>query len=256
LRLFFDNLLLYAAVALTPSTETSSLPSTNLLGAFRSKPWRTGATQAAETLVIDLGSAKAVTSLILLDHTLTNADTGLAIQGNSSNSWGSPAFSQNLTWTSGTITQTFASQNYRYWRLTFTKTSSAETRDIGVLFLGTYYDSTEQPDYDGYQRQVTDLSVSQRTIGGQLFVDKRSQFRAIKLDFAQCNAAQVNQIVTVLKLVGTAVSFFVIVDTNGTGELAETIYVKFSPSTMPMPKVDGFDADLTYTISLLLEEQL
>jgi len=92
---------------------------------------------------------QAVTGAILLNHTLLNTDSAIAIQGNAADSWGAPSFSQALTWSAGVIAATFGSQSYRYWRLTYTKASAGVTRDIGRLFLGAYYQPTDPPDWAG-----------------------------------------------------------------------------------------------------------
>ena len=90
MRVFYDNLIDKTGVTITPSSQVSTLPASNLAHEFRKRVWRTGTSTAAENVVFNLGSAKAVTSVILLDHTLTAGDSAIALEANSADSWGAP----------------------------------------------------------------------------------------------------------------------------------------------------------------------
>lgn len=255
MRFWYDNLIDYSGVAITYATQNSSFPASNVANALRSKPYRTGATIAAEYVQFDLGSAKAVTSFIVLDHTLTSGDTAIKIEGNSSSSFGLPAFSQSLTWSSGVISQTFASQSYRYWRFSFTKSAAGETRDIGRLHLGTYYTTTERPDYDGWRRGQEDLSSVQRTVGGQRYTDARPAYRTGRYDFSSIANTSKDSLTTLIDRVGIHTPFFAQIDeTASSGEVKEILYVNLK--SRPEFDVDAFDADYMWSTTIDLEEQL
>jgi hypothetical protein len=252
-RIFFDNLIDAAGVVLTPSSEISTLPAENVIHPFRKKPWRTGTSTAAETLVFDLLTAQAVTAIILLDHTLTNADTLIKIEGNAADVWGAPSFSQALTWASGTIAAVFASQSYRYWRLSFTKSAAGETRDIGRIFLGTYYSAEEQPDFDGYGDELIDPSREQTTPGGQSYVEALEQFSEVRCTFSRCPNSQVESLRTIAEAVGQQVAFFLQVDT--TTPTDKIWYVKLK---RPFEReASGWDLTgaIAWDVSLELKEQ-
>jgi len=256
MRFFYNNLIDVSGVTITGSTTTSGYPATNVAHEFKTKVWRTGSTVAAETLTFDLGSAKAVTAVILLAHTLTASDTSIQLLANSSDSWGSPAFTQALTHASNVISQTFSSQTYRYWRITFTKSAAGETRDIGRVFLGTYHETAIQPDYDGFDLDPQDRTTKQKSIGGQTYADQRSQYRMLSLDWSGVSQSQMTNFKTIADTVGAHTSFFVQVDPNATAgtEPKEVLYVKFAK--MFGRKVEGMDSDLVWETKMELEEQL
>lgn len=255
MRFWYDNLIDYSGVAITYATQNSSFPASNVANALRSKPYRTGTTLAAEYVQFDLGSAQAVTSFIILDHTLTSGDTAIKIEGNSSSSFVSPAFSQSLTWSSGVISQTFSNQSYRYWRFSFTKSAAGQTRDIGRLHLGTYFTTTERPDYDGWKRGQEDLSIVQRTVGGQRYTDPRPAYRTGRFDFSGIPNTSKDSLVTLIDRIGIHTPFFAQIDeTAAGGETKEVIYVNLKDR--PEFTVDGFDADYIWSVTLDLEEQL
>lgn len=254
MRFFYLNLIDGAAVVLTPTSEVATLPVENITNEARSIPWRTGTSTATERVVIDFGSAMAATSVILLDHTLTAADSAITLEANATDSWGAPSFSTTLTWTADAIAKVFASQSYRYWRLSFTKSSAGEFRDIGRVFLGTYYETAEQPDYDGYKDELIDLSDMVKTPSGQSYVDLRDKFRTFTCDFSRIPQSEVTSMRALADYVGTSISFFQQVDAAGSAPLNECVYVKLRKNIKP--DVAGMDSDLTWNITLEAEEQL
>lgn len=252
MRFFYNNLIDASGVAFTASSEVSTLPGSNIADEFRARPWRTGTSSAAENIVIDLGSAQAVTAVILLDHTLTSGDSGITLEANSSNAWGAPAFTQSLTWATGTIVATFSTQTYRYWRIKFTKSSAAQSRDIGRVFLGTYLEPTDSPDYDGYSEELDDLSRSMTTRTGQTWVDEQPQFSVINLSLSRFGQTDVDNIKTMFRAVGKSKSFFVQVQTSS--PLNDYWYVKFRRSYSR--DVAAYDGGFKWDFPLEMEEQL
>lgn len=255
MRFWYDNWIDYSGVVFTESSENSAFPSSNVANQLREKNWRTGTSAAAEWIQFDLGSAKAVTSILLLDHNLTASDTTLKIEGNTTSSFAAPAFTQAVTWASGVISQLFSTQTYRHWRFSFTKSAAGETRDIGRLFLGTYYTTTERPDYDGWRRGHEDLSIVQRTVGGQRYAEARRRYRMGRFEFSAISTTQKDSFLTIVDKVGIHTPFFLQVDeTASTGEPKEIVYVNFK--SLPEFNVSAFDSDFIWDTSLDVEEQL
>lgn len=90
-RLSFTNLV--AGGTVTPSSEDADYPAEYVKDAGRPfLPWRTGAL-GEQTLVVDLLGAPAGQVLIVLNRTNF---TSAKVQGNTTNSWGSPAVSQDV----------------------------------------------------------------------------------------------------------------------------------------------------------------
>lgn len=254
MRLFYDNLIDKAGVVVTPITEATGFPAYNVINGQRSWIYRTLATVALEAIVFDLGSAKAVTSVILLDHTLTAGDSLIKLQGNASDSWGAPSFSQTLTWAEDVISAVFASQSYRYWRVTFTKASSGVTRDIGRIFLGTYFEPVDTADANGYERDTEDLSITSRSAGGQDYSEARPQARMLKLSFDRSPDADKLGFVALADLCGLHTRFFLQIDPSGTGEMVEPVYGKLADH--PKWRVGAFDGSFYWNGQVSFRESL
>jgi hypothetical protein len=252
--LFWNNLSDNAT--LTASTADSYWPVSNLQNDQKVRVWKTLGTQATESVVFDLGSAQAVTSFIAHYHNFDGTETAVSIQGNSANSWGSPAFSQTVAYTATTMAATFASQSYRYWRFVFTKPSSGAIRSIGRVFLGTYYDTGSQgdPDFDGLQAAVNDASVATDNLYGQTYTEKRGQFYTFQIDQTFLPESIQAQLRTIVAAVGNWKTFFIQI--RSTAPFNNYFYVLLADS-QPLPsKVDGMDTDLTWSNTLKLKEQL
>jgi hypothetical protein len=117
MRLLIDNLLNDAT--LTANNPSTAFPASNIISDRLTERARFDS-----TLLIDLGSTMTVTAVAY-----GGASTAITLQGNSTNSWGSPAFSQALT-----ASVTFISASYRYWRISTGVTDSR----IGYFYLGEY----------------------------------------------------------------------------------------------------------------------
>jgi hypothetical protein len=114
-----------------------------LLDLDRMTTWRTTA-DSAENIVIDLGSAQTPTLFILGDHNLTAAAT-VTLEGNASDSWGSPSFSYEFTSIADPLYYYIpTTETYRYWRITFVDSANPDTYiEAANLFLGTYLQLTQ-----------------------------------------------------------------------------------------------------------------
>jgi hypothetical protein len=256
LRLFYNNLIDASGVGISSTSQAStSLAPANVAHEFKTKVWRTGTSVAAESITFDLLSAKDVTSLILFAHTLTGSDTSLELRASTDNFAASDVLIATLTYAASTIKATFSVQTYRYWRVKFTKSAAGESRDIGRIFLGTYYETPIQPDWDGVKITPKDLSAKTRSAGGQTYTDRRSRYRTVTTDFSGVSTTMKDGIKTVTDLTGTATSLFLQVDPNGATELSEIFYVKF---TEAVPReADGIDAsDVTWDLKMDFEEML
>jgi len=97
----------------------------------RNTIFRTGSTY---TVVIDLGSAQQITAFALLDHNVTTGGT-FTLQANTSDSWGSPAYSQVVTIQDPMYL--YLDETYRYWRLVPVD-GAISYFEAGELFLGQY----------------------------------------------------------------------------------------------------------------------
>lgn len=128
------------AVSVTASTEATGYDVENLWDGNPAKPWK--ATAATGNVVWDFGSAVNVDLVALIHHNLT-AGLEVRIQGNASDSWGSPSLNQQITipaydqdgfpvnpW----IDLSSLSNSFRFWRLVVVGTNGANVA-IGEVWL-------------------------------------------------------------------------------------------------------------------------
>lgn len=213
MRILYDNLIDYSGVTLTESTQASDLPAENVIHPHRAKVWRTGTSGADETLVMDLGSSKAVQAFVVLDHTLTSGDSAIKIQGHSSDSWASPSVNVTLSYNADVIQYYWgASQTYRYWRFIFTKSAAGVTRDVGRIFIGPYYECDSKPSYDSLVITPTDMSDSERAISGATYSDQRDIYHDVTCDFDYVDDTQMDYFKTIANMCGTHTPLFVDID--------------------------------------------
>src|SRR3990167_2218268 len=91
-KLLYDNLGLNATWS--ASTEVATLPAANLGTANRNRACRT-TSKATQWFKADLGSALAVGAAALVSPNVTQTAT-IVIEGNATDAWGAPTYSQAL----------------------------------------------------------------------------------------------------------------------------------------------------------------
>ena len=146
MRLLIDNLLESATI--TVNGSNSSFPKENLYSDII-----TERTEFDDYVVIDLGSTTAVNTVAYFSTT-----DDITIQGNATDSWGSPSYSSVLS-----SNVTFISQSHRYWRIF---TNETDTR-LGYFYLGNYMQLPEHSFTNVPVPETTD--VVSVTSGGQIY---------------------------------------------------------------------------------------
>jgi hypothetical protein len=116
-----------------------------------------GICQYTTSIVIDLGSDKKVTAIGVLNSSAT-----ITVQANTSDSWGAPAYSLNITEPIHLIDQT-----YRYWRI---YTSAVGSQYIGQFYLGVPLEADYAQAGSVPQIQASDIENFSAT--GRYFASK------------------------------------------------------------------------------------
>ena len=255
MRIIWDNLVDYSETVVTAGSEAADLPVSNILHHHRTRVYRTGASSAAEYILIDFGSARAVQALVLLDHTLTNSDSGLKLQGNATNSWGSPSVDETLTFHAGTLAHFLsAAQTYRWWRISFTKSAAGESRDIGRVFLGPYYECVKDISFGGLTIKPVDLSDTKKSLGGQTYSNPKDIYDEIDAEFGYILDAQMTAFRTIAAATGTHTPFFISCDPTSK-PYDWLYYVKFAE--FQAQKVEIYKSSLPmWSTRMKFEEQL
>lgn len=173
---YFDQ-----ASLLTPSSEKTGYPILNAINIQLAKIWRMES-DSAEEVVIDLGTAKEVSFVGIAGHNLSSS-ADVRLQGNSSDSWGSPPFEVVIPAGESIMFKKFALTSYRYWRLYLDDPTNVTTYlYIGRIFLGPVQQFTYQFSSE-FAIELLDSSVVQYSISGQLFGDDGIIARRVPLTF-------------------------------------------------------------------------
>lgn len=156
---------------LEASSAAANFPVTYLQNIHLAKRWRaTG--DSDEYIIIDAGDGNTLnpTAAAIAGHNLTSGTT-VKIQGNATDSWGSPTVDETITWRSGTMVHFFTGSALRFWRFHFADASNPdEYIEIGRLFLGTYLQMPGvEPAFDLPRRSTATVAAS---ITGQVYVDR------------------------------------------------------------------------------------
>ena len=206
-----------ASATLTASTENSQFPATNVQNYQPTLVWSTTGVQASETLTIDLGTATTIDTFIVSSHDFDGTETSVKIQGNATDSWGSPTIDETMTVIVGQpFSKTFTATSLRYWRFIFTKVTSATIRSVGRLWLGNEIDtgSLGDPDYGGAEPITNDRSKRSKSIGGQTYIEVKNQFESFKLDLSKVPESVMNTYVTEFGLMGTSTPYFIVISSQ------------------------------------------
>lgn len=133
---FADNLT--AQAVLTPLSEDSVYPVSNLKIEPIAKPWRTIEGQTAgQTLQIDFSSAKDADIVALVNHNLT-VNAVITLNGGSSAAPDGGEFQTVISPTARTARRIFTAQSWRYWLLDIDDPLNGDGYiEIGMLVLGS-----------------------------------------------------------------------------------------------------------------------
>jgi len=138
MRITYTNLIDAGTVG-SASTVNLLYPVANIQNQRLSKRWRS-TTPTAQTVVINLGSAKAVDTVAVLGHNLSGS-AAVSVEAHTSDSWGTPALSAiSLTYNAGVILKYLAAaQTFQYWRFTLDDPTNTDGYvEMGRPWLGTY----------------------------------------------------------------------------------------------------------------------
>lgn len=254
MRIIYNNQALAGRyTTLLSSSSAGGNPATNALHPFRSYLWTTGTSTANEYIELQFPAAVSIGAIALFDHSFVNGADTLRIKANSSSSWGSPPHNVALTIASQ-ISAVWTPASYQYWRLELTKASAGVARTLGVLMLGSYYDTPYAPDYDGgYSEELIDPSRPVKSISGQTFTEDLPKYRKFKTEFSFNTQATKDALTTIFNSIGVGGQCAFQVENSG--GLTELIYgrmTKLSPF-----KVSGWDdTNHRWDVGMEFEEQV
>jgi hypothetical protein len=258
MRVTYNNFLTPGAATITAfSTATGYLPS-NVAHPHKTKLYASAYTGAQdEYLIFDFGAAITIDAIGIINQSGMD-QFAWTYDANSSNSWGSPAY----TLANGENTQGFvgtnqidylgANRTYRWWRFLYQKLTGWPQIFVGG-FQFCKLATLPTPSYAGYSVSTTDPSRISKSAGGQTFAEKLPKFREFDFEWDNISATEMATMQTFVNSVGTSDPFLCKVMLTGS-ELTETLYLRLKKT--PNFQVVGFDSTLRYSASMSAEEML
>lgn len=271
IRLFYDNRG-FDLLSLVPSSEATTLPALNVQNEFRTKVWRTGATQTEESIVADFGTAYSVDACIVHYTNVPKylngviVDTVYEIQANVADDWSSPPThaTLNVQWGDSEFNPPnllyfipadvgFSPMNYPFFRYTFTKSAAGETRDTGRIFLGKMYETPVAPLRNGVEVGFVDGSEKFKGVGLNTFVEIKDKYKVITISFPPVPQTMMETLNRIYQLNGESINMYLQV-----GQYApynEILYVKMVGMLKKKLRVPQSTAPY-WEVQLQFEEQL
>lgn len=203
MRIHSPNMIDDTDNTLTASSEVVELPAENIQDPRVSKQWRTTG-DTDEYIVIDAGAGNTLTpsSAVVLGHNLTNAST-VKIQGNATDSWGSPTIDETFTYNAGTMIEYFTGSALRYWRFHFADSANPDTYiQIGRLILGVYVTVTE-PIQTAFPFQDIDTSIRDFSVTGEEYGNIGITYELYRWNFSHWDNTKKKEMQTLFKEVKT-----------------------------------------------------
>ena len=190
---FYHNNLAKTAT-ITASSENAQYPVSNINDDRRTKVFRS--TSNSDNIVFDLGSAESVEAICLAPNWQTGFGfTGITIEANATDSWGSPAFSTVLSFDSTfqtSITELSSAQEYRFWR--FVITSTLGYCEISNVFIGSKVDISTNGIVQGLSYENMDLVNKSTSEYGQEFIDDIAQQKMLNnMSYETMTTAEIEQ---------------------------------------------------------------
>lgn len=211
------NLWTAVSSVLTASSSATALPVGNTQHPDRSKVWRSATGTGTPTIDIDLGSAQAVTCVIVANVKLVGAGVLELYQRGSSASPGAATLVATLPTQDSETRAAFAffnSVSFRHWQLKWTNPGSAsDYAELGYIHLGTYFEPTQNVivPTDAARK---DPSVLSSSVDGQVTVRRRTAFADGAWVMQEVPEAQLDLYRAMWNAMGVGGVFFQVLDTS------------------------------------------
>ena len=204
-----------------------------LLDYDRGTAFRTSEYEDPTTITIDLNEAKNVTVFALYDHNINQyydlvdvdgfllidvdsddlkvGPSTITLKGNSSDSWGAPAYSTVLTIEDPLVL--YLDETYRYWRIEIDEAGSNDFFiEIGALYLGSYWELECNSDW-GTPDEFISITQGDPSPYGVLYQESYAEQRVISLTFPLLNPTEAERWISFTKQVknvntGIVIPFF------------------------------------------------
>lgn len=217
----------------------------------------------SEWLKWDLGISSNPKSFVMIGQRnsaikITPSAT-LTLQGNETDAWTTPSYSQTLTYNDATIalhsSTGLHTEALRYWRLLISDQSNANLYvEIGAIYLGDVFEPTYGAVQFPFNGTYKDLSTTSYSEGGQSFSDVLEQTEEFSVDWFGLIKTEKETIDSHFADVGTHYPFFIALDPNNAISSINdyyTRYVKYASDPLYSLESPGI-----FSMSMSLREEL
>jgi len=156
----------------------------------------------------------------------------IKLQGNETDSWGSPSYEQALTYNSQAMYRFsdtgLHTEALRYWKLLIEDLDNPEGHvELGSVFLGNYFESTRGAVQFPFNGKYIDRSVTAFSEGGQTFSDEREKSESFSINWFGLTIAEKEDIEDFWTRFGTARPFFVAFDPDTAFSSSVNKYIRY-----------------------------
>ena len=204
-KLYDTNLV--DSATLTPSTTNALFPVANIQDQRRSKVYRS--TTNSDNIIMDFASAQTVNGIFIVSDKRSGFGvTTVTVEFNTTNSWGSPAYSVAVPFSStlGIGHVSFADISYRWARVVMTSTLGY--CELSKIYIGKEVALTSTIGF-GWTIKNEDTSKKVYNRYGQLFTDELPKQKSLSFAFKNITKDDLDLINLRLDQVGEAKPVYV-----------------------------------------------
>ena len=194
MKILYKNDLIGSTI--TSSSQTYLYEDYNIIDINSLKTWRSTSTTAS--VVFEPSSSLQPDTIGIKNHNLTSGAT-IKIQGNATDSWGSPSVDITLTWREDTIMEFITvGAAYAFWRLSIVDAANTDLYlEVGTVYLGN---SLSMPGMTPTQTLGWNTnSIVEYSVSNQPFGDTRADFNTYNVECPVSTNAQRKLIITMFE---------------------------------------------------------
>jgi hypothetical protein len=210
----------------------------------------TSKSPSAQSIIIDLESAREVNTMAIIGHNISTSAT-IILSANSSNTWPG-AVTETISVNKNMILKFFSSHTYQYWKIDIDDPTNTDGYiSIGRIYLGDYItvDPSSVLDFNITKKRDDNITYGR---GRQKFSSVGTGWRKFTMQFPSTNYAMVKKIEDLTDKVGLHTSFiFCNFDTNRDFQIVEPCYCSLSKEI-----TFNHEKNMKFKYSLELEEDL
>lgn len=189
----------------------------------------------SEWILWDMGIDSNPKAFCLIDarnNPLTiSPNATVTLQGNHTNVWTSPAYSQVLTYDDRILHLIddvgLASEPLRYWRVTFTDQNPKGYIQVGAFYLGDTYQTTRGAPQFPFRTEHVDRTQTIYSEGGQTFSEIKPKTERFSMDWYALTVDEKERMEEMFDEFGTGVPFFVSMDTPSAFSSSSQYHIRY-----------------------------